>query len=141
MKNLDFSSLPKIIAVDFDGTLVTDAWPEIGEPNTKLVSELKALQKDFGVKLILWTCRNNALERSMLNEALNFCTKHLNLKFDAVNDNIKEAISLTGQNTRKIYADLYIDDKSIPHNQDMLYWLDSLGLNYIEVKDKIDYGS
>ena len=30
----------QIIAVDFDGTLCENKWPEIGEPNTELISYL-----------------------------------------------------------------------------------------------------
>ena len=30
----------KIIAVDFDGTLCKNNWPEIGEPNEELISYL-----------------------------------------------------------------------------------------------------
>jgi hypothetical protein len=29
-----------IIAVDFDGCLAADAWPQIGEPNIKAIFEL-----------------------------------------------------------------------------------------------------
>ena len=32
-----------IIAVDFDGTLCTDCYPEIGEPNDFLIAMLKNL--------------------------------------------------------------------------------------------------
>ena len=42
----------KIIAVDFDGTLCENKWPEIGEPNKELIAYLKE-QKEAGVKLIL----------------------------------------------------------------------------------------
>ena len=45
----------QIIAVDFDGTLCYSSWPELGEPNTPLIEQLKQLQKD-GNKIILWTC-------------------------------------------------------------------------------------
>ena len=45
-----------IIAVDFDGTLCENKWPEIGEPNNELIAYLKKRQ-EAGDKLILWTCR------------------------------------------------------------------------------------
>ena len=47
----------QIIAVDFDGTLCENKWPEIGEPNTKLIGYLIEMRKTFGAKIILWTCR------------------------------------------------------------------------------------
>lgn len=46
----------KIIAVDFDGTLCENNWPEIGGPNEELIEYLHNRKKD-GDKLILWTCR------------------------------------------------------------------------------------
>ena len=46
-----------IIAVDFDGTLCENKWPEIGMPNEELIEYLKKRQAN-GEKLILWTSRN-----------------------------------------------------------------------------------
>lgn len=46
----------KIIAVDFDGTLCHGNWPDIGEPNIRLINKLLKLQRK-GYKIILWTCR------------------------------------------------------------------------------------
>lgn len=97
----------KIISVDFDGTLCTNKWPDIGEPNRELIDYLKDQQKQ-GVKLILWTCRSE--ER--LEKAVKWCTDQ-GLIFDAVNENLPEIISLFGSDTRKIYADQYIDDKAM----------------------------
>lgn len=98
----------RIIAVDFDGTLSCNAlWPALGLPNKKLIACLKT-RKEMGDKLILWTCRNGEL----LNEAVEWCKKH-GLEFDAVNENIPEVIALYGNDSRKVSADLYIDDKSV----------------------------
>lgn len=46
----------KIIAVDFDGCLCENAWPDIGDDNPQVVRALLEEQKQ-GAKLILWTCR------------------------------------------------------------------------------------
>ena len=46
----------KIIAVDFDGTLCENKWPEIGEANEDMIYYLRKRQAE-GDKLILWTCR------------------------------------------------------------------------------------
>lgn len=40
------STLPKIIAVDFDGTLFENAWPDVGAPIEKNINKLKAEQAD-----------------------------------------------------------------------------------------------
>ena len=96
----------RIIAVDFDGTLCYSSWPDVGEPNTALISYLKEWRR-LGNKLILWTCRaGDALEL-----AVNWCSS-LDLEFDAINDNLPEIVELYGNNSRKITCDLYIDDKA-----------------------------
>lgn len=93
-----------IIAVDFDGTLCENAWPDIGEPNTHLIEYLKREKAD-GVELILWTMR----EGSSLAEAIAWCAR-CGLTFDAVNDNTESQKRLYNNNPRKVYADCYIDD-------------------------------
>ena len=47
-----------------------------------------------------------------LQKAVEFCKVH-GLEFDAVNDNLEELKQLYGNNSRKISADLYIDDKAL----------------------------
>ena len=96
----------QIIAVDFDGTLCTDCFPKIGQPNTALIELLKGLRRQ-GRKIILWTCRCG----KQLEEAVEWCRKR-ELEFDAVNENLPEIIEKYGSDGRKIYADVYIDDKS-----------------------------
>ena len=97
----------KIIAVDFDGCLCTNVWPEIGEPNTKLIYRLK-FRRAHGDKLILWTCREGAL----LDVALEWCRAH-GLEFDAANENLPEMVERYGGDCRKISADEYWDDKAV----------------------------
>ncbi len=46
-----------IIAVDFDGTIVEDAYPKIGKPMIFAFETLLKLQKE-GHRIILWTYRN-----------------------------------------------------------------------------------
>ena len=97
----------KIIAVDFDGTIVTDKFPEIGEPNYDLINWLIGYQSKGG-KLILWTSRNG----DALPKAVEFC-KSLGLEFNAVNENLKEVQEKWKGDTRKVLADYYLDDKAI----------------------------
>lgn len=100
----------KIYAVDFDGTLCENAWPEIGEPNYALIQTLKALRKK-GDKVILWTCRTD----DRLDEAIAWC-KEQDLEFDSVNENLSEIIGQFGTESRKVFADVYIDDKAVIPN-------------------------
>lgn len=92
----------EIYAVDFDGTLNTSEYPELGEPNVELFHFLIQRQQS-GDKIILWTCR----EGKLLQEAVIYCRAN-GLEFDAINDNIPE----NKNNCRKVYADYYIDDRN-----------------------------
>lgn len=96
-----------IIAVDFDGTIVEDKYPNIGKINPGVVKDLIRC-KNKGDKLILWTCRTGKL----LRQAVEYC-KLAGLEFDAVNENLPETIKQFGGDTRKVYAHQYIDDRSI----------------------------
>lgn len=96
----------EIIAVDFDGTLCENAWPGIGAPNLELIEHLK-WKKSQGAKIILWTCRAD----EELKEAVGFCARY-GLEFDAVNENLPYIIELFGRDTRKIFANQYIDDRA-----------------------------
>ena len=97
----------KIIAVDFDGTLCENEYPNIGAPRTDVISKLKAEALN-GAKIILWTCR----EGSELEKALDFCRQQ-GIYFDAVNANLPEAIDAWKNDCRKIGADEYWDDKAV----------------------------
>lgn len=99
-----------IYAVDFDGTLCENAWPNIGKPNYTLIQILKAL-REKGDKFILWTCRT----ADRLDEAIAWCKEH-GLEFDAVNENLPEIIGQFGTESRKIFADVYVDDKATSPN-------------------------
>ena len=100
-----------IIAIDFDGTIVNNKFPEIGEPIGNAFDALLAMKRS-GYKLILWTCRNDIAERNYLTEAVDFC-RDRGLEFDAINDNLSDSPFAHLGNGRKVYADLYIDDKSL----------------------------
>lgn len=131
--------LPKIVAVDFDGTLVKDSFPEIGEPIKGMFRLCKSL-KDAGVKLILWTSRDNDSPQRNLDAAVDFCEKQ-GLTFDAVNRNIPEVISLFHNDTRKVHADLYLDDKSTVPWQSPLYWSSVLGLKWDGLSKEFYHGT
>ena len=96
----------KIFAVDFDGTLCKSMYPGIGEPIIENIEFIKKL-KEKGNKIILWTCRTN----KELEEAVAWCAD-TGLVFDKVNENLDESIEKYGGDTRKVYADFYMDDKN-----------------------------
>lgn len=99
--------MEQIIAVDFDGTLCKNKWPEIGEPNQKLFDYL-IREKKLGTKIILWTCRHG----EHLTDAVIWCAQR-GLEFDAINDNLPDRVEVFGDNTRKVFAHMYIDDRAV----------------------------
>ncbi len=96
-----------IIAVDFDGTIVEHKYPEIGKPILFAFEALKELQKR-GHKLILWTYRSG----KTLDEAVEFCEKN-GIEFYAINKSFPEEVFDPEKTSRKIHADLFIDDRNI----------------------------
>jgi hydroxymethylpyrimidine pyrophosphatase-like HAD family hydrolase len=95
-----------IVAIDFDGTIVEDAYPRIGQPMIFAFETMKKLQNE-GHRLILWTYRNG----KKLREAVEFC-KENGIEFYAVNKNYPEE-EFDGKISRKIHADVFIDDRNI----------------------------
>lgn len=96
----------KIIAVDFDGTMCVNKWPDIGEANEELLNYLRE-EKAHGTKLILWTNRSG----THLSDAVDWA-KERGIEFDTVNDNLQESVEFFGGNSRKIYATEFIDDRA-----------------------------
>jgi len=94
------------LAIDFDGTIVEDAYPKIGKPKLFAFESLKKLQQD-GHRLILWTYRHG----KTLQEALDFC-KENGLEFYAVNNSFPNEV-YDPNKSRKINADLFIDDRNV----------------------------
>lgn len=95
------------IAVDFDGTIVEHEYPKIGKPIPFAIDVLKKLQYEDHHMLILWTVR----EGTLLDEAVEYC-KNKGLEFYAVNKNFPEETLEPGI-SRKIVADIYIDDRNL----------------------------
>ncbi|MFD2917357.1 BT0820 family HAD-type phosphatase [Psychroserpens luteus] len=95
-----------VIAIDFDGTIVEDAYPKVGKPRIFAFETMKRLQQD-GHRIILWTYRCG----SKLDEAVAFC-KENDITFYAVNQSFPEE-KYDNSVSRKIYADIYIDDRNI----------------------------
>jgi hypothetical protein len=104
-----------IIAVDFDGVLVEDRFPEIGPANECVVEAVRQLIED-GHEVVLWTSRvDGALE-----QAKEWC-KEKGLHFTRVNEaapsNLAKYKGMYHTEPRKIYADMYLDDKAVNPNR------------------------
>ncbi len=96
------------IAVDFDGTIVRHEYPRIGKEIPFAIQTLKMLAKD-GHRLILWTVREGELQE----EAVNWCRER-GVEFYAVNkDYPEEEPSKNNHYSRKLKADIWIDDRNV----------------------------
>ena len=94
------------IAVDFDGTIVDHEYPGIGKEKLFAFQTLKELEK-LGALLILWTFRTG----KELDDAVAYCRDN-GIEFYAINKNYPEEI-FDETVSRKIDADIYIDDRNI----------------------------
>jgi len=98
---------PLKIAVDFDGTIVEHKYPEIGKEILFAFDTLKELQKQKH-QLILWTYRSGR----ELDEAVDFCREN-GIEFYAINASYPEEEFDEDFSSRKIEADIFIDDRNI----------------------------
>jgi hypothetical protein len=96
-----------IVAIDFDGTLVEDRYPEIGELKSGVKDAMRQINAKNEFYIIINTCRKGKL----LVEAINFLLNE-GIQFDRVNDNAPWLIEKYG-NTRKIHANVFIDSNNI----------------------------
>lgn len=96
-----------IIAIDFDGVINASPYPEVGVLVGGVRRAMKKLKRD-GHYLIVWTCR----EGQDQTDAVNFMLAK-DIPFDAINANHKANIEEHCNDSRKIYADLYIDDRQL----------------------------
>lgn len=94
------------IAIDFDGTIVEHKYPAIGKEMLFAFETMRELQKQKH-QLILWTYRIG----KELDDAVEFC-KERGIEFYTVNKNYPEE-EFDPTISRKINADLYIDDRNL----------------------------
>ncbi|MDX9747431.1 MAG: hypothetical protein RBT57_02920 [Paludibacter sp.] len=99
----------KILAIDFDGTIVEDRYPEIGPLRPGAREVINRLHRSGRFKIIIWTCRTD--EHAI--EARRCLTRNM-IFFDHFNKSCPQNVAeYGGVDTRKIYADMYIDDKGL----------------------------
>lgn len=96
------------IAIDFDGTCVRHAYPDIGENIPHAERVIKRLVEQ-GHQIILWTMRSDRMERQYLVEA---CTwfESKNIPLYGVNYNPSQG---NWTESNKAYAQVYIDDAAL----------------------------
>lgn len=109
IKNKAEPKLRRVVAVDFDGTLCESDYPNVGDVWNKHMKthEYIRKEKEKGSIIILWTCRCG----KELEDAVAAC-KNWHIPIDYVNENDPDRTAFFGADSRKISADLYIDDKA-----------------------------
>ena len=116
-----------IIAVDFDGTIVTHEYPNIGEELPFATETLRMLIRDHH-RVILWSVR----EGKLLQDAIDWCRER-GVEFYAVNrDYPEEEKQKNNHYSRKLKADYFIDDRGIGGLPDwgQIYQIISQGKSY-----------
>jgi len=109
-----------IVAIDFDGTIVTDKYPEIGEIKDGAKEAINQLYAD-GYTIIIWSCRTGINKA----RAIEWLVKQ-GIKFHYFNESSYENLKQHEfKDTRKVFANLYIDDRmlfKLP-TWDEIYWI------------------
>lgn len=106
---------PMIIAIDFDGTIVTHEYPEIGRPVPGAIETMKEFIAR-GDKLILWTMRSG----ESLDDAVRYCENN-GIIFWGINENPEQH---KWTSSPKAYAHVYIDDAMV--NAHLIYDTDNI---------------
>jgi histidinol phosphatase-like enzyme len=97
----------KRIALDFDGTIVEENYPNIGELRAEAKYYINKLYDD-GFTIIINTCRSGVFAEN----AKNFLIKN-KIRFHYFNENDPVLIKQYSSDCRKISADVYIDDRCL----------------------------
>lgn len=96
-----------IVAIDFDGTIHTGEYPAIGQPATDAVKYIQRIKQD-GHTIIIWSSRNGVPYREMVS-----WLDRYGIPYDTINQSAPENLRQYGLDTRKVYADIYIDDHNL----------------------------
>jgi predicted mannosyl-3-phosphoglycerate phosphatase (HAD superfamily) len=96
-----------VIAIDFDGTIVEESYPQLGKLRKGAKKYINKLYDD-GHIIIINTCRSGVHQNAAFKMLIG-----LDVSFDLMNENHPSVIAQYHNDSRKISADLYIDDKNL----------------------------
>lgn len=110
------------VAIDFDGTLITDAWPQCGV-DMPGGAEVIAWLLSQGARIIIWTCRTEkqcppGAPWSDIQYVHDWLKDH-GFRWDLgirilVNDNFSDIREkFNHSESRKVFAHVYVDDKNL----------------------------
>lgn len=92
-----------ILGVDFDGTIVKDAYPKIGDPVPGAIECLRELANRYGAEIWLYTCRQG----QELWDAENY------LRDNGIPHKVYDKLRANAYGTIKPFVDYFIDDRAI----------------------------
>ncbi len=92
----------RFYAIDFDGIIVQNQFPDIGEVVTETAIKMRDLWKDLSNIIIIWTCRSGDFQ----NQMRAFLLKE-KIHFDFINEN-----PIFNTHSNKIFAHEYWDDRN-----------------------------
>lgn len=95
-----------VISVDFDGVIVTLAYPQIGKLRNGAKETINRWYKE-GHTIIINSCRADRMQKEMVI----FLVAN-GIMFSYANANSQDLIDFYGMDCRKISADIYFDDKN-----------------------------
>jgi hypothetical protein len=96
-----------IISFDYDDTIVVADYPNIGTIKRFAKEVINSLY-DEGHTIIINTCRSGKHEA----DAALYLTQ-CGVMYHHINENHPENIAIYDSDSRKIYADIYVDDKQL----------------------------
>lgn len=104
----------KYFAIDFDGTIFDKQTKEILPHAARVINKIR----ECGGEVVIWSCRTDGDKEEMIN------ILHQNeIGYDCVNDTLPSVKRQWGENGRKIWAEVYIDDLSV-HCRNGVDWLE-----------------
>lgn len=115
---MEIKTRAKILAIDFDGTIVESAYPGIGKLKPGAKRCINMLY-DEGYYIIINTCRAGIFEGNVET-----FLKEVGINYHLINCNKPSSIEYFQRDCRKISADLYIDDKclmGLPESWEEIY--------------------
>ncbi len=122
---------PLTIAIDFDGTIVEEAFPGIGKMKPEADKYINLLYRE-GHNILIFTCRTGSYE----GDAENFLRRK-GIEYHYINNNMPSSIQYFKKDSRKLSADIYIDDKGIlglPSTWEEIYNIIQLKVKQLKTK-------
>lgn len=105
----DYSETPFIVAIDFDGVIANyEGWAGDDSflPPKDGAKEAIDIFRAHGMKVIIWTCRKDDV-------ALREYLDKYGIGYDAINADVHPGITSPDDISRKVLADVYLDDRGV----------------------------